>query len=259
MGDQYTNEHAGRILSRVIGGTVVLRDIPGAPPGTHDFDLTSADLGTIAVEVTISTDRTVLEFWHAIHQQSWDTPQLRNSWFLNVAAPTRVKGLRGQIEPLLQGLERRGIEQFGIRRQADVPEVKQLHKLLIKSGGVLTGYKPSQIFMNSTGVGVGDINAVNRAIEHEAMKQDNRTKLGRAKANERHLFVWVDPLASHAAVAIGSMDVMLPASGCSLPPEIDAVWLATPGTDDVTDAESRLWRCDRHGWVRIPPSTGKCI
>src|SRR5690242_17561582 len=105
MGNQYTNERAGQILSDVLGGTVVLRDIPGAPPGTHDLDIICSKRGTIAVEVTISTNQAILAFWAAAHRQAWDAPELRYSWLLNVNAPTRLSGLRDQVVPLLKRLE----------------------------------------------------------------------------------------------------------------------------------------------------------
>lgn len=57
MSDEPTTPRSGHILSDVLGGNVVYRDVPGAPPGTHDFDLTSSDNRIIAVEVTISTDQ----------------------------------------------------------------------------------------------------------------------------------------------------------------------------------------------------------
>ena len=67
-----TTPRAGRVLSGILGGTVVPRDVPGAPPGTHDFDLVLGGGRVIAVEETISTNRQIVEFWAALHDQSWE-------------------------------------------------------------------------------------------------------------------------------------------------------------------------------------------
>jgi len=57
MSDMVTMTRAGRVLSDILGGTVVPRDVAGAPPGTHDLDLVLGDGRIIAVEETVSTDR----------------------------------------------------------------------------------------------------------------------------------------------------------------------------------------------------------
>jgi hypothetical protein len=84
------------------------------------------------------------------------------------------------------------------------------------------------------------------------MKPDNRSKLQRAAANERHFFLWIDPLHTRAAVATGFMDIALP-TGCNLPPEIDVVWIAIPQADDSGKAaDPRMWQCDQAtGWQKV--------
>ncbi len=226
--------------------------MPGAPPGTHDFDLELGDGLVIAVEVTVSTDRRIVESWAAVHGQSWDAPQLRTSWLLNVTLPTNIKTLRGNVEPLLRGLEQAGIQKFGIRHETTAPEVKELHRLLVKAGDVWNGVLPPCIFLYSTDVGPVGIDVVRAAVEHEAAKPDNRAKLGRAVADERHLFVWIDPLHTHAAATMGFMGVAIP-TGCTLPPEIDTVWVAIPMIDDAGADGEHVWRYTRrNGWENLP-------
>ncbi len=254
MAANSTNQRASRILGQTLGGTVVPRDVPGAPPGTHDFDVKLRDGRTVAVEETISTDRRIVQFWHVVHDESWDAPSLRRSWLLNVTPPARVKTLRDRVEPLLRALENAGVDKFGLLPgvTASSPEITELHGLLVKAGGVLPALPP-RIFIMHTGAGATSTDAVREAIEQEAMKSDNRSKLVRAVADERHLFVWVDPLGSPAAPATGFMDVALP-GGCNLPPEIDVVWVAVPTIDDAGNDGERLWRYDRRsGWQDIGP------
>ncbi len=170
---------ASRILSEVLGGSVVWRDVQAAPPRTHDFDLKFGDDRTIAIEVTVSTDPKIVEFWHAVHDQSWQSPGLSHSWVLNVTPPAHVKTLRGKVEALLHRLEGAGISKFGLGRGTKTPEIKELHSLLVKSGDVLDSVLPSCIYVYSASAGWAGTEAVQEAVEQEAMKQDNRSKLGR--------------------------------------------------------------------------------
>ncbi len=246
MAGEATNQRAGQLLGAILGGAVVPRDVPGATASTHDFDVMLGDGRTVAVEVTISADREDVEYWHAVHKTEWDAPQLGHSWLLNITPPARVSTLRGKVESLLQGLERAGIYKFGLGTKVDAPEVDELHRLLVKAGDVWAGVHPPRIGIYSAGVGTTDTEPVREVVEYEASKPDNRSKLARAKADERHLFVWIDPATSPAAPASGFMEVRLP-SACSLPPEVDVAWVAIPATNDAGNPMERLWRFDRRG------------
>lgn len=251
MADLYTSERAAEILRAALGGTAVPRDVPRAPAGTHDFDLTFTDGRTIAVEVTISADRDSVEFWDVVHKTDWEAPQLRQSWLLNVTPPARVRTLRDKVETLLQGFEKAGIHKFGLGTRVDTPEVRELHRLLVKSGDVWPNVQPSRIGIYHTAAGSASTDLVRDVVEFEVWKDDNRKKLERAKSDERHLFVWIDVGTSPAAPAAGSMD-MSPPSACELPPETDVAWIVIPGADDDGNQIVNLWRFDRgSGWQEV--------
>lgn len=241
---------AGQLLSTVLGGNVVPRDVPGAPAGTHDFDLKLDDDRTIAVEVTFSADHDKVEFWHVVHKTEWDVPQLEHSWLLNVTPLARVGTLRGKIESLLRALERRSVYKFGLGVKVSAPEIDELYRLLVKAGAVWPDVHPSRIGIYSTGGGATSTELVREVVEYEASKPDNRNKLARAKVDERHLFVGLDPATSPTAPASGFMDVRLPGP-CNLPPEVDVAWIAIPATDDAGNPTEHLWRLDReNGWQK---------
>ena len=244
-------ERAGHVLRKILGGTVVPRDVPGAPPGTHDFDLV-LDGRTDAVEVTMSTDPEVLAHWRAVGAEEWPAPELQNSWMLNVTPPAPIRVLRAEVGPLLRAVEQDGIPAFGLGRSARTPEIERLHQLHVKSGAVLKDWLPPQILVSHTGAGSVGIDPVVRAVEAEAWKPDNREKLRRAIADERHFFVWIDSFASPAGgSAIGFMGIALP-NGCNLPPEMDTVWVAILADDPTWEAGRRLWRFDRRsGWQMV--------
>ncbi len=243
---------ASRILSQVLGGAIEWMDTPSAPSGTHDFDLKLGDGRICAVEVTSSTDPSVVEFWRAVGNQSWPAPRLSRSWVLNVGPSAHVQTLRDQVEGLLEGLEQSGVAQFGPGKLSQSSEIKALHRLGVKGGGSFDE-TPHHIYVTYAGAGVADIENVRRAVEQEAWKHDNRDKLRRATADERHLFVWIDPSAERPAAAMSFMGIVLP-TDCSLPPEIDVLWIATPTRTSNSGGivGERLWRCDRlSGWHKI--------
>jgi hypothetical protein len=80
------------------------------------------------------------------------------------------------------------------------------------------------------------------AVEHEAGKQDNRRKLARSTAAQRHLFVHI---AYHAYPAYEAMRAgALPVTNLTLPSEITHVWVARY----VDDSTFLLWAFDARGW-----------
>lgn len=121
--------------------------------------------------------------------------------------------------------------QFGLGTKVDAPGVNELHRPLVKAGDVWPGVQPSRIGIYSTSGGMTSVDLVREAVEYEASKPDNRSKLARAKADERHRFLWIDPATSPAAPASGFMDVSRP-SARNLPPEINVAWIAIPTTDE---------------------------
>ncbi|MCX6633697.1 MAG: hypothetical protein NT090_01165, partial [Acidobacteria bacterium] len=79
---------------------------------------------------------------------------------------------------------------------------------------------------------------VQRVVESEASKQDNRKKLAAVDALERHLFIVVHPRNYPAWVAL--IDSNVPSDRPSLPTEITDVWVAA--TDRSKDVYV-VWKC----------------
>jgi hypothetical protein len=236
---------ASELLRKALGGMVKARDIPGAPPGTHDFDLVMSDGRVISVEVTIWTDPEAQQFWRAASKHRTPSRLLGRSWVLIVSSPdVHVKTLQPRAGQILRELERRGITEFGFWSAQGNEHVRSLQQLGITRGRSFD-WAPACIYFVLLEGGSVNVDAVAEAVEREAGKSDNLHKLRNAPGHERHLFVWIEPLSGEAAAAMGFIEVK-PPRNCNLPEEIDVVWIATP-----TETAADLWRYDRSGgWQR---------
>jgi len=85
------------------------------------------------------------------------------------------------------------------------------------------------------------------AINQEAAKTDNRKKLGKSAASERHLFVYVDALNFRPWASLLELDNT--AEPPTLPDEISDVWAVA----NYRPGDYRVWRGDRKGWRDLGP------
>jgi hypothetical protein len=71
------------------------------------------------------------------------------------------------------------------------------------------------------------------AIETEAWKRDNRSKLEEMATDERHLFVWVDysKPEAHAILRLSVLPLPVP----NLPPELTTLWVSARTSDEDGD------------------------
>ena len=110
----HDEKRAAELLQAFLGGTIVWRDVPGAAPNTHDFEVQRPNGDIVAVEVTRVTDEAQRAFWNAVAKQQWQACSLKRSWSLVVVPDARIKNLRNQVEPLLRELERLQVCKFGL-------------------------------------------------------------------------------------------------------------------------------------------------
>ena len=69
-------------VAATLGGTYIPRDVPGAPEGTHDFDI-HVGSRVIALEVTSATDGSTTAMWDRVSKSDLLQPSLRYSWGLD--------------------------------------------------------------------------------------------------------------------------------------------------------------------------------
>lgn len=239
------------ILRHRLGGSVTQRDVPGAPPQTHDLDVKLSDGSLIAVEVTSLTHPEAQAFWRAVASDCWSAPTLSKSWVLDVDPKARIKTLRGEVVNLLREKEQAGENEFG--RGSGSGGLGAGEGLGVRSGRAYD-WSPPYIYVTSVGdLEWADVEDLRRGVEGVAWASDNRKKLARANAQERHLVVWVDLLNTKIVAALEAMKIGKLPSGCCLPPEIDVIWVAQPTQADKGRIVcEELWRYDRGGgWMKV--------
>lgn len=225
--------------------------------GEHDFDLVYGDGRIATLEVTAATDeraeathaalRDERKGGHFIHTQL-----CRLDWHINPRRDARVNKIRERADRYLAEIEAAGLTTFFSPMDASEHEsVRRIWTDLgVFSGSVMKWNPPGRIGISPPGGG-GAISAASltEAVLGEARKSDNLRKLGNAKTDERHLFVYVHPLNFLPWVAL--VDLEPPVEPLVLPEEITHVWAATEGR---TSNEYVVWRAmQRRRWIAEGP------
>jgi hypothetical protein len=255
---------AGTIIARYVGGTVVPRDVPGAPDGTHDLDIALPSGSVIAVEVTSARESKLLSIYATAFGKRWEAPSLSAHWQVAFESgkPLDVPRLAAGVVPHLELLEKRGVTEAGTltsgawRSAGDdvVSAFQQITELgatyVRRWNEPASGETPLLLFSGHGGVG-GNPEQVNALVEERAGAKAE--KLLASGADERHLFVWIDSSYSDAELGMATMPP--PDASPSLPAGIDVVWAATGGM--TNDLFGRLWRSKPPGgWESLGGSAG---
>ena len=209
--------------------------------GEYDFDLYHADGAVSAVEVTSSVDQTLRETDHAITDggkggDCIPATLCKNGWYLIPDKCARIKRLRKDADCYLAAIENAGIAEFS--RGDERPTVAAICKDLgVIRGSIRSWVGPGKIIMLGPIVGgaVG-VSTVLEAAEQEALKTDNRRKLGAATSAERHLAVYVS-IRTRAWPALSDFDPQpeIP----NLPPEVTNIWMFS---ESYENGEYVFWR-----------------
>jgi len=253
------DELAAGILVAAHTGAVV----DGDPlVGNHDVDLTLPSGRTIGIEVTRAADEDEVATWAAIAQRRRNRhPLLSRWWSVALHSGANVTRAHVDVPALLAQLEAAEISEFrwlsdpfmrpssdsavaAIESRLLALGVDHAHSLVPKNGvGGLS-------FVAHKSGGAVSANDLLDAIEHEAWKDDNRTKLREMPRDEAHLFLWIDH-TNRPAHGVLTMDV-LPIPEPELPAELDVLWVAarysSTGRDWVA-AGARKFGAGK--WARI--------
>ena len=255
-------------LAALRSGRPVRRDMPGAAPGTHDFDVQLPEGRMIALEVTSSTVPEVVAMWDAIGQLDWAVPSLTRSWSVSLQAAergkagTRVRRFHKEAPSLLRVLESelptRAGDLFGTPLEESLSSralqtIQALRALGVRHGGpvdTMTG-NPPLLLVGTVGQARWlDGSSVNQAVA-DALSA-NAKKLEAPKADERHLWLWVDSTDSEGAASMHGYS--LPAETPDLDDRADEVWVALwLGRINYETNIGALWHVVAGGeWQRIP-------
>lgn len=224
-------EAAAKVILQTLIPGAIMRYRNNQSAGEYDFDLEYATGASVPVEVTMSTDEMleakIAEIIRSKRGGFVRRQKCQQDWWIHPMRHAPIKKIRTKIETYLVAIEAEGLRSFNSFIDAsDSPAVNAIFTDLAIEGGSVTKWKSPAIGIATPGGG-GLVNPllINKAVEREAFKDDNRRKLGSAKKSEKHLFVYLMPTEHVVWVAV--RDGELPPSGPTLPPEITHVWLAT--------------------------------
>ncbi len=262
MPDKMTENAAADVVAHQMDAQVVRRDCPGAPDGTHDFDLLYTNGKVAALEITTAASELILKRWHSMSNinHRFVAKSLRSTWMLMLRGgnpQVNLKKIVSEAPRLLERLEVSDISGFertspdeivvhGSADKGDNEAVDRLRALGVTSCSAI-GHpeqgSDASILLAGAGGYSGSIRreSINGVIEHAICA--NQKKLERAAADERHVFVWIDPSIGAAGVSIDGSQP--PATGPNLPEPVTTVWAGFAALGGPCAGVQSLWRADR--------------
>lgn len=217
----WENEHEDFAAAIVAGrecGDPMRTDDAGAADNTHDFNIKTSQ-GTIAMEVTRDVDRSELQARAATPPE---ISGLEHGWVVLLTSnKVRVSELTWLGE-VLRSVEASGLDRYYPTKGGDEFDlVSQGVRGVYRSGGN-AGRLIVGTARKSEAVSAGGLNDM---VERISSLDDNRSKLRKAEAIERHLFIWASDSSMEAVLALHQEWAVLPEVGPNLPPEVDKVWV----------------------------------
>jgi len=214
-----------------------------------------------------------------ILKRSWRFRGLAGDWHVGSTAAPNVRRMHAGIAAPLMQFEAEGIENMLLRdslfdttlQDDELYDDERAERSLLERPGVreaatklwglgarnvcrLTEDGEGRVSVGASGGGGSTSSSlVVRLIEHHAALPDNVAKLraARSRADECHLFVWVESSQHAATAAIGMSAVLpgtagLPIDAPELPDCVDAAWVA------AAYETARVWRFHRaEGWCDL--------
>jgi len=150
----------------------------------------------------------------------------KKSWLIFPLC-NEIQKIREKADEYLARLEAEGIEKFDILRQHNSPEcVRSICVDLGLHFGAVFSSTGAQPEIRISGVGGGGAVGATTATEAGERETDaNKKKLGKAKTDDRHLVVYIDPSNGLPWTALTSFEP--PSAFPNLPDEITHIWLVT--------------------------------
>ena len=257
MSGQQLTEHelsAGNAVADVLQGRAIPRDIPGAPPGTHDFDIELEAGRRIALEVTSAADSSIISQREAAFGREWPAPGLEHDWWVSLresrtTEPHSIARMMRQVPAILAVLQDEDVNDVETRTYlppTTPPRIREateeLRRLDVAAAHRLGAPKNGEalVLLGFRRGASANPDAVNELVAERAKAK--LEKLLRSGADERHLYVWIDSTRAEADLAMATLPP--PSSGPALPAGIDMVWAATFGWASQPE---RLWRASPGG------------
>lgn len=244
---------------------IIPRDVDGAPSGTHDFDLSDGTT-TVAVEVTTIAETDTLrdsaQFNHHFPDLAAKLEGLNQGWLVAVSSGGNAREIRRQLETWLADLERLkvpsvdsvSLQQHVFSAEADRP-VWYGTLVAMQAAGVISAEVVPTLPAGKCTLAKIDDGFSWDPLDHEYVSMfvseqlagkhaSDVQKMGRAEANRRVLFLWLD-FQSHFDIT-RRLDNGLLAGTVRNAGLVDEVWIGRHFTNE--DVAVYRWR-EAEGWV----------
>ncbi|WP_062071442.1 hypothetical protein [Arthrobacter sp. EpRS71] len=240
------------------------RDVDGAPSGTHDFDLSDGTT-TVAVEVTTIAETDTLrdsaQFNYHFPNLAADFDGLKQGWLVAVSSGGNAREIRQQLETWLAELERLtvpsvdsvSLQQHLFSSEADRPvwysTLVAMHAAGVISAGVVPTLPAGHCTLAKIDDGFSwdptDPEYVSTFVSEQLAGKhlSDVQKMGRAVANRRVLFLWLD-VESHFDIT-RRLDNGLLGGTVRNVGLVDEVWIGRHFTSN--DVTVYRWR-EADGW-----------
>jgi len=265
-----TDRHDAKLIVEWVLG-VALEPRVAVPVGGADFDLLEDGRRTGAVVVARSHRSPHLRAWGSVRRLSWEASGLR-SWLVRLGPVSRSGPDERMIVGLLAELELAGGAGFERADQVRVAALRAAGVRLSPAERVLEDLAVFGVVGAEPDQGTGcrmtvvakvpestdtSVDAVNEAVETEAWRADNRGRLARTDAEDRHLFVWLSPTDVAARAAMDADEVPAPPL---LVPETTALWVARRPAADSDLVADRVWQTNPLGqWEALGSVARWCL
>lgn len=205
----------------------------------YDLRLVYPDGSVGALEVTTAPDAQQTELWQLIGGKGkrWLEPSLQGGWQVTVLPSARARPLFEQLPELLRGLEQQGMPLLLGSSSSPDPLTALAGQLRIVTARQGPTAHPGSIYlmikqpldqMGGFSPQTGDPLA--RWLSNwlaEPDQADNLTKLSRAQADERHVFVITPPFTTAPFPVVDLLvapNAPLPTAAPALPPPLTHAW-----------------------------------
>jgi hypothetical protein len=249
-------------IQHALPGCTVEAHDDGSRPGMYDLKIVYPDGSIGAVEVTAAADAGRVELWREIRKRVLirREPDLIGGWLVRVLSSARARDLDRRLTGLLRELERGGRTAVrGIRGSTDPLEaqasslgvIEAIQSPTDRQGSIYVmppedSPEPMGGYASLTGdplaLWLGD-------WTNEPSRSDNVSKLRKADATERHLFILVPGFTAAPFAVIDlliSPEAPIPTIPPVLPAGVTDVWVMS-----TWDSGGGFWWSHESGWRRF--------
>ena len=226
-------ENAAKIIVEALINGATMHFHTKQSSGECDFTLEYSEGMKVPLEVTSATNQRATGTQAAIKNSKYGGPFISrgncaHDWAVHPLPSAKINDIRKHAACYLVKIEAEGREEFNAYTDATESQAVEaiFQKLKIGYGKVTSWRPPGRIgIMFPIDGGLVDPMLVNKAVETEATKEDNKRKLNIVAGSEKHLFVYFDSTSEHVVWA-AARDEAPPLVGPQLPPEMTHVWMA---------------------------------